>query len=53
MTKGFQVELFQLVKANGENCQISYIDLVDSWLISSKNVSLLAKNVEDIEKYSE
>ena len=40
-------------KANGENCQISYISQIDHWVIASKNVSLIAKSRADLEKYKE
>ena len=46
-----KVQLFQLEKANGENCQISYISEINSWVICSKNVSLLAKKESDLEIY--
>lgn len=46
-----EIEVFKLLKANGENCQIAWIDTVQSWIIASKNVSLLARNEDDIELY--
>ena len=48
---GNQVQVLKTLKANGENFQISFCDLVKSWVISSKNVALLARNREDIKFY--
>ena len=48
-----KVKISVLEKANGENCQISYISQIDHWVIASKNVSLLAKSRADLEKYKE
>lgn len=45
------IEVFKLLKANGENCQISWINSVDSWLIASKNVSVLCRTELDIDLY--
>lgn len=41
------------MKANGENCQISWFEDKQSWVISSKNVSILARTREDIALYTE
>lgn len=38
-------------KANGENCQISFLPQLDRWVIASKNVSLLAKEEKDLKIY--
>lgn len=38
------IEILETVKANGENCQITYNCHLDLWVIASKNVTLLAKN---------
>ena len=40
-----------MVKANGENAQVSYCEDADAWLIASKNVSLLARTKSDIKLY--
>ena len=50
-----EVTVFQTRKANGENCQISALNLQGEWnyIISSKNVSILARSKEDINKYKE
>jgi len=47
-----KIEIFATRKANGENAQISYIPIIDAWIIASKNVSLCARNSEDIEYYT-
>jgi len=52
LQEGQEIEVFKLLKANGENCQISWIDATQAWLIASKNVSLLARNIEDISEYT-
>ena len=48
----FYIEIIKLMKANGENAQISYVKEFDYWVIASKNVCLLAKNRNDLEYYS-
>ena len=40
------------MKANGENAQISYVKEFDFWVISSKNVCLLAQYRDDLKYYS-
>jgi hypothetical protein len=46
------VEVFKLIKANGENAQISFLKNSNMWAIASKNVCLLAKNRQDLEFYA-
>ena len=46
-----EIEIFKLLKANGENCQIAWIENSHSWLISSKNVSMLVRDSDDIDLY--
>ncbi len=46
-----EIEIFKLLKANGENCQIAWIENSHSWLISSKNVSMLVRDSSDIALY--
>ena len=41
------IVVYRMYKANGENLQISYSDLIDSWIICSKNVALPIKNWEE------
>lgn len=43
----------KLLKANGENAQISYTAICDCWIIASKNVCLLAREREDLKRYNE
>lgn len=45
------VKIFTTEKANGENFQVSYCKDAKSWVISSKNVSILARKLADIELY--
>ena len=51
IAEGHQVEILKTLKANGENDQISYAKEIKSWMISSKNVGMLARNREDIKLY--
>ena len=46
-----KVHVYRLNKANGENAQISYFKPTDEWVVSSKNVSILVKNADDIKRY--
>ena len=48
----YYIEIIKLMKANGENAQISYVKQFDYWVIASKNVCLLAKTRNDLEDYS-
>ena len=38
-------------KVNGENFQVSYNKKLKAWIIGSKNVSILCRNVDDLEFY--
>lgn len=38
-----KVHIYRLNKANGENAQISYFPPLNSWVISSKNVSIFVR----------
>lgn len=51
LSEGHEIEVFKLLKANGENCQIAWIESTQTWLIASKNVSLLARTPDDIQEY--
>lgn len=46
-----KVHVFRLNKANGENAQVSYFPPTDSWVISSKNVSILVREPQEIKLY--
>lgn len=39
------------LKANGENCQISWSADLEAFVISSKNVALVASSPEDVDLY--
>lgn len=43
--------VYMTYKANGENLQISYLKEFDSWVICSKNVSLLVNSEKDLEEF--
>ena len=47
------IEVYQLEKVNGENVQVSYIRLLDKWIISSKNCSVIVRNQDELEEYLE
>lgn len=38
-------------KANGENCQISWVAEVGAWSIASKHVSMLLRSLDDVSLY--
>lgn len=44
MLEGHKVEVVKTLKANGENCQISWNPDADAWIIASKNVALIARD---------
>ena len=44
LEEGYLIEIIKLMKANGENAQISYSKKFNFWVIASKNVCLCAKN---------
>ena len=46
-----KVHVFRLNKANGENAQVSYFPPTDSWVVSSKNVSIFVREPADIKLY--
>lgn len=50
-TKWDSLEICKLYKENGEHCQIGYIKQVDSWIIASKNVTILLQNRENLSQY--
>lgn len=43
------ITILKTVKANGENVQISYVEDLACWSVSSKNVCLLARKHEEID----
>ena len=49
--RGYLIEIIKLMKANGENAQISYSPLLNSWVIASKNVCLCARKRSDLDTY--
>ena len=51
MLEGSKVEVLKTLKANGENCQVSYSADLQAFVICSKNVSLVASSAEDIDLY--
>jgi hypothetical protein len=51
-TEGHKVEAIRTLKANGENCQLSWQPDLQAWVICSKNVALIAKTIEDVQLYT-
>ena len=47
----FPLRVVKMSKANGENCQISYFEDLDAYIIASKNVALAARQSSDIAFY--
>jgi hypothetical protein len=45
------VSIVEMNKANGENCQISWVPEQSAWAISSKNVCMLLRTIEDLNLY--
>lgn len=48
LTEKVGIDVYKSDKANGENAQISYSRIIDAWIIASKNVSIAARNEEDL-----
>jgi len=51
LQNGYRVEAVRTLKANGENAQISWNSELGMWVFCSKNVALLAREEDDLEKY--
>jgi hypothetical protein len=51
--EGHKVEAIRTLKANGENCQISWQPDLEAWSICSKNVALIAKTEDDVQLYTQ
>jgi len=51
IVEGHKVEIIKSLKANGENTQISYNPDLDTFIIASKNVGLLARDEKDLDLY--
>lgn len=51
LLEGSKVEVIKTLKANGENCQISWSPDLNAFVIASKNVSLVASSIEDVDLY--
>lgn len=51
LTQNCSVDIYKLLKANGENAQVSYCPQLDAWAISSKNVCMLARTPDDLQGY--
>ena len=49
LMEGHRIEVLKTLKANGENVQVSWCERVQSWIVCSKNVGLMARNRQDID----
>lgn len=49
---GASIDIYRLSKANGENAQVSYFPSLDSWIVSSKNVTVAVRDKEDLKCYN-
>jgi len=49
---GNKITVFKLVKANGENAQVGWVESLKAWVVASKNVSILVRNEEDLASYT-
>lgn len=52
MLEGHSIQVVKTLKANGENVQVSWNSDIDSWIICSKNVGLVAQKRSDISQYT-
>lgn len=50
--EGHKIEVVKTLKANGENCQVSWNPEAEAWIVASKNVALVARDEEDLIKYT-
>lgn len=56
MSEGHTLTIWETEKANGENCQVSCVQPEAGrslWLVSSKNVTIVFSNAEEIEQYKD
>jgi len=51
IAEGNDVLVYKTLKANGENVQIAYNRRIEHWVISSKNVALIARDENDLKGY--
>ena len=49
--KNIPFKMFGTAKLNGENLQISFDSLLDSWIICSKNVTLITRDFTDLAQF--
>jgi len=49
--EGHKVEIVKTLKANGENCQVSWCPEAEAWVVASKNVGILVSEAADLELY--
>jgi hypothetical protein len=49
--EGYKVEVLRSLKTNGDSAYVSWSEPVDAWVITSQNVSLLARNEKDVKTH--
>ncbi len=52
LNNNLKIDVYKMTKANGEMAQISYNQTMNSWVLASKNVCLLARDRNDLELYN-
>jgi len=52
LNNNLKIDVYKMTKANGEMAQISYNETMNSWVLASKNVCLLARDRNDLELYN-
>jgi len=46
--QGFQVEVIRSLKTNGDGACVTWSPQVNAWVITSQNVSILARTERDV-----
>lgn len=49
--EGHKIEIVKTLKANGENCQVSWVPQAHAWIVASKNVAILVRDMADLDLY--
>ena len=53
IAEGNKVEVLKTLKANGENVQVAYSAETQAWVVTSKNVALLARKKSEVPMYKD
>ncbi len=49
LEKNETVDIVALEKANGEQLQLSFVTELQAWVICSKNVTILVRDLQDLD----